>query len=101
MPSSSNANWRALYPTWFPQPTQADAKKLSEIADNTKRGESKHYESRFMKNPLAGAAIVALLGDGTEREAIDQAIRQYDYSKLNMAEFFFAECAFYAQPVER
>jgi hypothetical protein len=93
-----NANWRALYPTWFPQPTQADAKKLSEIADNTKRGERKNYESRFMKNPLAGAAIVALLGDGTGREAIEQAIRQYDYSKLNMAEFFFAECAFYSLP---
>jgi hypothetical protein len=24
------------------------------------------------------------------------AIRHYDYAKLNMAEFFFAECAYYA-----
>ena len=93
-----NANWRALYPTWFPQPTQEDARKLSQIADNTKRGQRKDYESRYMKNPLAGAAIVALLGDGTERAAIERAIRQYDYAKLNMAEFFFAECAFYALP---
>jgi len=93
-----SADWRAVYSTWFPQPTQADAKKLSEIADNTKLGERKGYESRFMRNPLAGAAIVALLGDGTEREAIERAIRHYDYSKLNMALFFFAECAFYALP---
>jgi len=93
-----NANWRALYSTWFPQASQADAKKLSEIADNTKRGERKGYESRWMKNPLAAAAIVALTGDGAEREAIEQAIRHYDYARLNMAEFFFAECAFYALP---
>lgn len=93
-----NANWRAVYSTWIPQPTQADAKKLSEIADNSKRGERKYYESRFMKNPLAGAAIVAMLGDGTGREAIEQAIRHYDYAKLNMAEFFFAECAYYSLP---
>ena len=95
-----NANWRALYPTWFPQPTQADAAKLSKIADNSKRGERKDYESRYMKNPLAGATIVALLGDGTERDAIEQAIRHFDYSKLNMAEFFFAECGYYALPAK-
>ena len=51
-----------------------------------------------MRNPLAGAAIVALAGDGAGREVIERAIRHYDYSKLNMAEFFFAECAFYALP---
>ncbi len=94
-----NANWRALYPTWFPQPTQADAAKLSKIADNSKRGERKDYESRYMKNPLAAAAIVALLGDGSNRELIEAALRHYDYSKLNMAELFFAECAYYALPV--
>ncbi len=96
-----NANWRALYSTWFPQLTQADAKRLSEISDVTKRGERKVYESRFMKNPLAGAAIVALLGDGTESSTIQRAIRHYDYSRLNMAEFLFAECAFYALPARR
>ena len=51
-----------------------------------------------MKNPLAGAAIVALVGDGSERSDIEEAIRHYDYSKLNMAELFFAECAYYALP---
>lgn len=93
-----DANWREVYATWFPQPTQAEAQRLSSIADKTKRGERKHYESRYMRNPLAAAAVVALTGDGTGREAIEQAIRHYDYSKLNMSVFFFAECAFYALP---
>lgn len=93
-----NADWRAVYSTWFAQPTQADAEKLAKISDPAKRGERKGYESRWMRNPLAAAAIVAMIGDGTEREAIERALRHYDYSKLNMAEFFFAECAFYALP---
>lgn len=96
-----NANWRALYPTWFPQPTQADAAKLAKISDKTKRGERKDYESRYMKNPLAGAAIIALQGEAADRAAIEQVIRHYDYAKLNMAELFFAECAYYALPEGR
>lgn len=95
-----NANWRALYSTWFPQPTQEDAARLAKIADNSKRGQRKDYESRYMKNPLAAAAIVALLGDGAERTLIETAIRHYDYSRLNMAELFFAECAYYALPAK-
>jgi hypothetical protein len=93
-----NADWRAVYNTWFPQATQEDAKKLSETGDKTKRGERKYYESRLMKNPLAAAAIVALDGEGTGREAIESAIRHFDYSKLHMAEMLFAECAYYALP---
>lgn len=90
-----NANWRAVYSTWFPQPTQAEAKRLSETGDKTKRGERKNYESRYMRNPLAAAAIIALAGDDANRDAVDRAIRHYDYSKLHMAQFFFAECAYY------
>lgn len=93
-----NANWRAVYATWYPQATQAEAAKLSEVCDKTKRGERKYYEARFMRNPLAAAAIVALTADATNREVIERAIRHYDYSKLHMAEFFFAECAYYALP---
>lgn len=96
-----NANWRAVYTNWFPQSTQADAKKLSETGDKTKRGERKHYESRYLRNPLAAAAILALVGDGTGREDVERAIRHYDYARLNMAEFFFAECAYYALPKTR
>ncbi len=95
-----NANWRAVYSTWFPQPTQEDAAKLAKISDKTKRGQRKDYEARYMKNPLAAAAIISLLGDGSNRELIEQVIRHYDYSKLNMAELFFAECAYYALPAK-
>ena len=93
-----NANWRVVYTTWFPQHTQAEAQKLSEIADKSKRGERKHYEAKYMRNPLAAAVIVALAGDGGERDAVECAIRHYDYSKLHMSEFFFAESAYYALP---
>lgn len=95
-----SANWREVYTTWMPQKTQADALKQSETGDKTKRGERKSYEAKYMRNPLAGAAIVALAGDNTGRDAVERAIRHYDYSKLNMAEFFFAECAVYAMPAD-
>lgn len=95
-----NANWRAVYSTWFPQPTQEDAARLAKIADKSKRGERKDYEARYMKNPLAAATIISLLGDGSNRELIEHALRHYDYSKLNMAELFFAECAYYALPAK-
>ena len=91
-----NANWRAVYSTWFPQATQEDARKLSEKVDAKKRGDRKHYEAQYMKNPLAAATMLALANQG--REAIEHAICHYDYSKLNMAEFFMAETAFYALP---
>jgi hypothetical protein len=49
-----------------------------------------------MRQPLAAAAVVALGGGDAERAAVEAALRHYDYAKLNMAEFFFAECAYYA-----
>ncbi len=93
-----NANWREVYSTWFPQSTQAEAKRLSEISDSEKKGARKSYESLWVRNPLAGAVIVALGGEESAREEILKAIRHYDYGRLNMAEFFFAECAYYALP---
>lgn len=92
------ANWREVFVPWQPQKTQADAEKQSRIADKTKRGERKHYECKYMRNPLAGAAVIAFAGDGTGRDAVERAIRHYDYSKLYRSEFFFAECAYYALP---
>lgn len=93
-----NADWRAVYSTWFPQPTQADAERLSKIYDAEKRGGRKSYEQRWMQNPLAAAAIVALAPEGFGRAEIESAIRHYDYSKIHMSTFFFAECAWYALP---
>ncbi len=92
------ANWREVFVPWQPQKTQAEAESQSRVADKTKRGERKHYECRYMRNPLAGAAIVALAGDGTDRDAVERAIRHYDYSKLYRSEFFFAEYAYYSLP---
>jgi hypothetical protein len=92
------ADWRAAHPTWFPQPTQAEAERLAKIVDFKKRGPRKNYEATWMRHPLAAAAIVALAGDTSTRPAILKAVRHYDYAKLNMAEFFFAEVAFYALP---
>ena len=93
-----NADWRAVFTTWYPQPTQAEAAKLSETGDRSKRGTRKYYEQRFMQNPLAAAAIVALAGDDTHRAAIEQTVQHYDYSKIHLATFFFAECATYVPP---
>jgi hypothetical protein len=91
-----HANWREGYATWFAQTTQAEAARLSEMGDKAKLGGRKHYESKYMRNPLAAAAVVALAGDASDREVIERAIRHYDYSKLNLSAFFFAECAYYA-----
>jgi hypothetical protein len=66
-------------------------------AHQAKIGSRKYYEARFMKDPLAAAALVALSGEPTDR-VIEAAIRHYDYSKLSMSEFFFAERAYYALP---
>lgn len=93
-----SADWRAVYATWFPQPTQAEAARLAAIVDHKKRGPRKNYEASLMRNPLAGAAIVALAGDPADRAAVLKAVGHYDYSRLNMAEFFFAEAAYYALP---
>jgi hypothetical protein len=96
-----HADWRAVHAKWYAQATQAEAEQLAGIsADPKRRGERKGYESRYMRNPLAGAAIVALGGDVASRDAILRAVRHYDYSKLHMAEFFFAECAYYALPAD-
>lgn len=94
-----HAKWREGYPTWFPQRTQSDAAKLAATGDKTKLGARKGYESRYVRNPLAAAAIVALGGLGVGQDSVEEAIRHYDYTKLNMAEFFFAECAYYTLPV--
>jgi hypothetical protein len=90
-----HAEWRAGYPEWFPQKTQADAERLARTGDQKKLGTRKAYERRTMRNPLAAAAIVARAGDEGDRGEIGRAVAHYDYGRLNMAEFFFAECAFF------
>lgn len=93
-----HAKWREGYSEWFPQTTQEDALRLSKKGDPKKLGQRKSYEVRFMRNPLAAAAIIALGGVDAGRAEVERAIRHYDYDKLNMAEFFFSEFAWYALP---
>ena len=96
-----HARWREGYPSWFPQQTQADAEKLASTGDRRILGERKSYESERMRNPLAAAALIALAGDRDGFESVRRAICHYDYARLNMTEFFFAECAYYALPAEQ
>ncbi len=94
-----HSDWRKCYPDWSPQKTQEDARKQAALGDKTQQGLRKGYEAQHVRHPLAAAVIVAL-GDGfSGRDIIECAIRHYDYSKMHMAEFFFAECAYYAMPV--
>jgi hypothetical protein len=91
-----HANWREGFPIWLPQKTQADAENLLKKGDTEKLGERRDYEKSFMTNPLAAAAITALAGDKANRESIERVICHYDFSKLNLSEFFFAEVAYYS-----
>jgi hypothetical protein len=93
-----HAHWREGYTTWFPQKTQADAAKLAETGNKATLGGRKNYEARYVKHPLAAAAILALAGDAAARDTVSAVLCHYDYSKLSMSEYFLAECAYYALP---
>jgi hypothetical protein len=95
-----SANWREVYPNWFPQKSPSDAEKIAENPDKKKMGQRRNYESRYMMTPLAAAAMVALAGDPAHRDIIEKAIRHYDYQKIYMGQLFFAEYAYYALPPE-
>jgi len=89
-----HARWREGYPKWFEQKTQADAERMAAAGDPAVLGQRKGYEARYMRNPLAAAALIALAGYREGFPDVEQAIRHYEYAKLNMAELFFAECAY-------
>ena len=89
-----HARWREGYPNWFEQKTQADAERMASKGDLAVLGQRKNYEARYMRNPLAAAALIALAGYREGSREVEQVIRHYDYAKLNMAELFFAECAY-------
>lgn len=93
-----HANWRKGYSYWEPQKTPEDARRLSKMGDKEKLGKRKEYEKSFVRNPLAAAAIAAFSSDTAKHEIIKQALCHYDYSKLNLSEFFFAEVAYYTLP---
>lgn len=94
------ANWRAGY-VWRPQKTQKDAEQVASSGKKEVLGTRKGYERATVTNPLSAAAIVAMSGRDGDREVIERALSHYDYTKINLSEFFLAECAFYALPAVR
>jgi hypothetical protein len=93
-----HADWRKGYPNWVAQETQAAAEELAKKGDKAQLGTRKGYEVRFMRNPLAAAAIVAFPSGAPARDKVEQAIRHFNYGKIHMSEFFLAEVAYYALP---
>ncbi len=92
------ANWRAGY-TWEPQKTQGDAGRVAASGNKKILGNRKGYERSSVTAPLSATTIAALGGGGPSgRDLILQAICHYDYTKINLCEFFLAECAYYALP---
>ena len=61
-------------------------------------GPRKWFERSHMTPPLSACAIVAFAGEARNRAAIAEVLRHYDYSTLNISEFFLAELAWYALP---
>lgn len=93
-----HARWREGYHAWFPQKTQNDAERMAQAGDREKLGTRKPYETHLMRNPLAAAAMIGLAGFEEGFGTVQAAISHYDYTKLYMAELFFAEVAFFALP---
>ena len=87
------ANWRTGY-RWRPQKTQKDAEEVQCTGDRAILGTRKHYERETMTTPLSAAAVCAFAGEAGED--IDRTLRTYDYSQINICEFFLAEVAAYA-----
>ena len=54
-------------------------------------GHRKNYERKTMTLPLSAAAVCAFAG--AARADVDRTLRSYDYSQINLCEFFLAEVA--------
>jgi hypothetical protein len=99
-------NWRDLNRYWKPQALVSEAVMVAEEVlrradqpDNERRVRPrKSLEHNHMTEPLCAAFMVALSGDAgfiaKARKDIERALCHYDWSKLNFARFFFAECAY-------
>ncbi len=90
-----NTNWRLCYPDWYPQFTIKEAIHVSTLRNNEIVGRRKAYEKQFMTTPLAAAATIALAQNKEDCNLINQIVSFYDYSKLYLSEFFYAEFAYY------
>lgn len=88
------ANWRMGY-TWREQKTIAESDLVASTGDRAILGTRKSFERAYMTAPLSAAAICALAGESSREMAATLA--HYDYSTLNLSEFFLAELAWFAQ----
>ncbi|MBU2904001.1 hypothetical protein KO529_04325 [Arenibacter algicola] len=95
-----NKYWRECYTDWYPQLTVDDAFRISNLRNHDEIGQRKAYERTYMTSPLSAVSIIALAGISIDCDLIDEVISHYDYSKLYLAEFFYAELAYYVKSCE-
>lgn len=88
-------NWRTGY-VWRPQTTLAESDKVSWSGKKEVLGTRKNFERDFMTAPLSAAAICAFAG--TARAELEKMLGHFDWTTLNISEFFFAEVAWFALP---
>ncbi len=89
------ANWRTGY-RWRPQKTQKEAEEVQGTGDPAILGNRKRHERDTMTRPLSAAAVCAFAG--VARDEVERTLRSYDYSQINLCEFFLAEVAAYSLP---
>ena len=87
------ANWRTGY-RWRPQKTQKEADEVQGTGNPAILGNRKRYERNTMTLPLSAAAVCAYAG--VARDEVEHTLRSYDYSQINLCEFFLAEVAAYS-----
>ncbi len=84
------ANWRTGY-CWRPQKTQKDAEAVAGTGDPAVLGNRKKYERKTVTRPLSAAAVCAFAH--AARDEVERTICHYDYSQIDLCEFFLAEVA--------
>ena len=84
------ANWRMGY-RWRPQETQREAEAVAGTGDPAVLGSRKKYERKTMTLPLSAAAVCAFANAALDE--VERTICHYDYSQIDICEFFLAEVA--------
>jgi hypothetical protein len=95
-------DWRSrLIGIWKPQTNTTEAYKIGQAIFSLPSTHPRFMENELVMQPLAAAYIVALAGGETfsaSRSIIEAALCHYDYRKLYMSGYLFAECTYYAIP---
>lgn len=86
------ANWRTGY-RWKEQKTHRDALGVAGSGNPEILGTRKELERRQVSCPLSAAAICAYAG--RYRDEVERTLCRYDYSTVNISEFFHAEIAWW------